>query len=335
MNILVRLPNWLGDIVMATGFIQELQRLAPESRIDVILKKELADLASFLPGVSRAYFFSKAQFPGLKGGLAFGRQIAAQQKYDLFFSLPDSFSSALVGWASGSRRRVGFRKEFRSMLLSHAYPKPKGRHRVEEYVHLLERYFGYEATAIRVGLAEKPTVEEGGTAYGSAGAKIVLNFNSEAQSRRMPVEKAIRIVDRLRQATEGDLILVGSPKEAPFAEAIMQGLTDQRQVFSAAGQTSLPQLAQLIRSADLMVSTDSGPAHLAYSQGTPLLVFFGAGDETNTGPYHAEGAEVMRAPGVSCAACRSNTCRFGAPPCLLQLNEERIVARVQALLGQG
>lgn len=318
---------------MATGFVQELQRLVPEGRVDIILKKELSGLAAFLPGVSRVYLFSKSQYPGLKGALAFGRQIAAQRNYDLFFSLPDSFSSALVGWASGSRRRVGYRRELRSLLLSHAYSKPEGRHRVEEYVHLLERYFGYEATAIRVGLAVKPMAGEGGAAFGSAATKIILNFNSEAQSRRMPVEKAIRIADRLRQATESDLVLIGSPKEVPFVEAIRQGLADRRQVFSAAGQTTLPQLARLIRSADLMLSTDSGPAHLASSQGTRLLVFFGAGDETSTGPFHAEGAEVMRAPGVSCT-CRSNTCRYGVPPCLLQLDEDQIVSRALALLGQ-
>ena len=333
MNVLVRLPNWLGDVVMATGFVQELQRRVPEARVDVILKKELADLAGFLPGVSRVYLFSKSHYSGLKGALTFGRQIAAQRKYDLFFSLPDSFSSALVGWATGSRHRIGYRRELRSPLLSHAYLKPKGKHRVEEYVHLLERYFGYEAAGIRVKLGEKPGAGEGGVAYGEAESKIILNFNSEAQSRRMPVEKAIRIVDRLRKATVSDLILIGSPKEVPFVEAIWQGLADQRQVFSAAGQTTLPQLAQLIQSADLMVSTDSGPAHLAYSQGTRLLVFFGAGDETNTGPYHAEGAEVMRAPGVKCS-CRSNTCRYGVPPCLLQLDEEQIVSRVLALLGR-
>ncbi|CAN5918792.1 lipopolysaccharide heptosyltransferase II [soil metagenome] len=331
MNILVRLPNWLGDMVMATGFIRELQRLAPESRIDLILKKELADLAAFMPGVSRVYLFSKAQYPGLKGALAFGRQIAAQRSYNVFFSLPDSFSSALMGWASGSPRRVGYRKEFRSLLLSHAYAKPQGKHRVEEYVYLLERYFKVAVPDPQVKLSEPAQAGTAG-ALATQSPAIVLNFNSEAQSRRMPVEKAVRIVNRLRQETEAELILIGSPKEVPFVDQIMAGLQEGRQVRSEAGNTTLPQLAHLIRSADLMISTDSGPAHLAYSQGTKLLVFFGAGDEANTGPYRSPGAEVMRVPGMPCAAYHANTCKFGTPLCLLQLDEDLIVSRAQALL---
>jgi heptosyltransferase II len=332
MNILVRLPNWLGDVVMATGFIRELQRLAPDSRIDIILKKELADLAPFLPGVSRVYLFSKAQHPGLKGALAFGRQIAAQRSYNLFFSLPDSFSAALMGWASGSPRRVGYRKEFRSLLLSHAYDKPKGRHRVEEYLHLLEKYFKMAVPDSQVRLSE-PTLAGTDGVPAIQSPAIILNFNSEAQSRRMPVEKAVRIVNRLRQEIQAELILIGSPKEVPFVNQIMAGLLDARQVRSLAGQTTLPQLAHLIRAADLMISTDSGPAHLAYSQGTKLLVFFGAGIEANTGPYRSPGAEVMRVPGMPCAAYHANTCKYGSPPCLLQLDEDLIVGRARALLG--
>jgi heptosyltransferase II len=332
MNILVRLPNWLGDLVMSTAFLQELQRLHPESRIDVILKRELADLAPFLPGVSRVYLFSKAAYPGMKGSLAFGRQIAAKRKYHLFFSLPDSFSAALVGWASGSSRRVGYRKEFRSLLLTHAYGKPRARHRVQEYLYLLEKYFGYEASGPQVALSVPRGVGKVALWEGTS-PRIVVNFNSEAQSRRLPVEKAVRLVSRLQKEMPGEVILIGGPREVPYVSEIMAAVGPLAGVRSLAGQTTLPELAHLIRTANLMISSDSGPAHLAYSQGTKLVVLFGAGDESNTGPFRAEGAEVIRVAGLPCAPCRSNTCKFGSPKCLLQIDEDLVVNRAKALLN--
>ena len=105
MKILVRLPNWLGDLIMSAAFIEQLQKVYPGSEISVIIKKGLEKLLTFFPVVKNQFIFSKQEFPGLKGAFCFGKIIKAQEKFDIYFSLPDSFSSALMGYATGAAIR--------------------------------------------------------------------------------------------------------------------------------------------------------------------------------------------------------------------------------------
>ncbi|WP_347158057.1 glycosyltransferase family 9 protein [Pontibacter chitinilyticus] len=327
MKILVRLPNWLGDMVMSTGFLVELRRTFPEAAIDVILKKEYSGLAAFLPAISAVYPFSKAEYPGLRGLLRFGRQLAAN-KYDLFFSLPDSLSAAVMGLATGAKVRVGYRKEGRSLLLTHAYAKPVAHHRADEYVYLLEQYLGYPLEKVPVRLEVKPTAKAA-----AQQPTVILNFNSEAQSRRMPLPKAVAMYQALHQQLKAQFVLIGGPKDATFSERIMAQAGNPPNLASIAGKTSLTALVEALAAADLVVTTDSGPAHVANSLNKKMIVFFGAGDEANTGPYNREVAFVMRVPNLVCAPCRSNTCRFGEPVCLAQQSEAQLVRHAVALLA--
>jgi len=112
MKILIRLPNWLGDVVMSTAFVGAVNRHYPEALVDVIIKKELGGIVSLIPGLNRVHLFSKQEHPGLAGVYRFGKTLQAE-KYDLFFCLPDSLSSALMGCATKAKKRIGFGKEGR------------------------------------------------------------------------------------------------------------------------------------------------------------------------------------------------------------------------------
>ncbi|HEX2682919.1 MAG TPA: glycosyltransferase family 9 protein, partial [Ferruginibacter sp.] len=134
MNILIRLPNWLGDMVMSTAFVEAVKEQFPHATIDLVAKKGIDFLLDHFPEHGQRYIFSKEEFKGMLGARKFGQQIKAQKKYDIFFCLPDSFSSAVMANASGATTKVGFKKELRSVFLTHAYQKPKNLHRVQEYI---------------------------------------------------------------------------------------------------------------------------------------------------------------------------------------------------------
>lgn len=307
MKILVRLPNWLGDVVMASGFLQQLPRFFPGAEVDVIIKKGLEDLLSFLPPVRRSYIFSKEEQKGLGGLWRYGRRLGKAERYDLFFSLPDSFSSAFIGYATGARQRIGYRKEARHILFTRGFKKPAGLHRVHEYIYLLERFTGRAAEGVEVRLAH----DRPGQDY------LVININSEASSRRLTQAKAVSVVNRVRAAVTLPIYLVGAPKEAPFVEAVLNEVLNPQGITSLAGKTDLKELVNLLAGARLLLSTDSGPAHLANAAGTPTIVLFGAGNENNTAPYHREQLTVMRLGKLSCEPCVKNVCmQFTEPQCL-------------------
>lgn len=318
MKILIRLPNWLGDVVMSTAFINAARQVYPGALVDVVIKKELGGIASLIPGLHTIHHFSKQEFNGLGGVYRFGKSLRSE-KYDIFFCLPDSLSSAIMGWACKAKKRVGFNKEGRFFLLTNSYKKPQNIHRVDEYVSLLQQFTGRQIDQKIVALSID--------GLSSAENTMVINFNSEATSRRMPVDKAQRIINTLTNTfTATRFILAGSLKEAEFVDDIINGVENSNRLENHAGKTDLKGLAQLMASAAVVLSTDSGPAHLANSVGTPTVVLFGAGNEHNTAPYNKQRLTILRAGQLVCEPCVRNTCKlYGIPKCMELLNEFEIV----------
>ena len=323
MKILVRLPNWLGDMVMSVGFINQLPHFFPGAAISVIAKKGVEDILHFFPATEHQFIFSKNEFKGINGAISFGKMISATEKFDLFFSLPNSFSAALVGFASGAKKKVGYKKEMRQLLLTDAFSKPKNIHRVEEYVQLLELFSGDKAGAINVSLQH----------HFQKKGHVVVNINSEATSRRLTVTKAVELLNVLRSKINQKIILIGAPKEKEFVDNVFFQLHDNSNIENASGKTSLLQLAEVLSSAQLMLSTDSGPAHLANALGTHTVVLFGAGNEKNTAPYNQNLRTIIRLGQLSCEPCEKNICtRYDTPQCLERLDSTLIIEAVKMQL---
>ncbi len=287
MKILIRLPNWLGDVVMSTAFVRAVEQIYPGAAVDVIIKKELSGIAALMPGISKIHPFSKQEHRGLKGVYRFGKSLRPE-KYDLFFCLPDSLSSALMGWATGAKKQVGFAKEGRFFLLTKSYKKPANLHRVDEYISLLEQ-FTSKKISDRVVKLEARNIEH-------ANNLVVINFNSEAESRRMPVDKGTHLLNTLTNSFQSvRFVLVGSAKEAEYVGQLLKNSENSDRLENYAGKTNLEGLCNLMASAKAVITTDSGPAHLANSLGVPTIVLFGAGNEHNTAPYNKELLTIIRA----------------------------------------
>jgi heptosyltransferase II len=320
MNILIRLPNWLGDMVMSTAFVQAVKDQFPNATIDLIAKKGIDFLLDHFPAHGQRFVFSKEEYKGLSGARKFGKMIRAQKKYELFFCLPDSFSSAIMGHAIAARERIGFKKELRSVFLTHAYQKKKNIHRVEEYIDLLQQFIKKEIIIPPVKLQSAAAEKKNA---------LIININSEAVSRRLPKEKAISIITAVRNKINNEIILVGSPNEAAFVEEIFDALPNKNSITNMAGKTNLTGLVNLFGNCTAVLTTDSGPAHVANALGANTVVLFGAGNENNTAPYNKNNRTIIRLGLLPCEPCVSNTCKvYGIPQCLVQLDENLIASAV-------
>lgn len=324
MKILVRLPNWLGDLVMSTAFLHALKEKYPHADIHLIVKKELCSLAGMMPHHT-IHPFTKKENSGLNGVFAYGKPFR-RYNFDLFFCLPDSFSSAVMGWASGAKNRIGFKKEFRIGLLNKTYQKPVNYHRTDEYLFLLEQYTGETVFKRQVEIASTTTVEQS--------KLLLINFNSEALSRRLPLAKAAILLMEL--ATKFDTYtfgLIGSEKEADFVKALVKFIPERVKTINYAGQTDLISLTKLISSAAALLTTDSGPAHLANALHVPCVVLFGAGNEHHTSPYNKENLSVIRYGKLACEPCVKNKCvLYDIPKCMELLDEKRIIENLKLYL---
>jgi lipopolysaccharide heptosyltransferase II len=325
MRILIRLPNWLGDVVMSTAFINAAKQCYPDALIDVIIKKELAGICTLIPGLQNVFPFSKQENKGIQGAYRFGKTLVS--KYDVFFNLPSSLSSVVMVWASGAKTRVGFNAEGSFFLLTDQYKKPKNVHRVDEYISLIEQYSGKIITERKVALTVDHDIRH-------IDNEVLINFNSEASSRRMPVEKAKAIINLLtHHFKKVSFTFIGSAKESAFIEDITGTAHNKDRIRNLAGKTDLVGLSRLMAESAAILTTDSGPAHVANAVGTPVIVLFGAGNEFNTAPYNKQNLNVLRYGRLNCEPCLKNACElYGVPKCMELLDELQIINALSVYL---
>jgi ADP-heptose:LPS heptosyltransferase len=223
-----------------------------------------------------------------------------------------------MAFATGTEKRIGYKKELRSLFLTDTYTKEKGQHRVKDYITLIEKFSGKKSTSSKVQLIHNFKKEN----------YIVVNINSEASSRRLTLNKATEIINSLRSSLIEPIILIGAPKEKGFVDEVYNNLAVKNSIQNKSGKTNLAQLAELMASASLVLSTDSGPAHLANALGTQTIILFGAGNEFNTAPYN-ENRNIIRLGELSCEPCQKNKCvRYEIPQCLEQLSTKNICTTV-------
>jgi len=330
MRILVRLPNWLGDVVMSLAFVDALRNAFPGCVIDIIIKEELREIVSYYNNINEIIGFSKKKFPGLIGTYKFGKKISTKDKYDIFFCLPNSFSSAWMGFFTGSKIRIGYKKEFRNFLLTHSYKENTDLHRVEGYVNLLNSYKKIQISNISVALIKHTNRSN----LLPKGTNLLLNINSEAQSRKIPIEIAERLIIEINNKYDLNIILTGSKKDIPHMSQLEGKLNSLHSVYNYTGKTDLLDLIKIVSEADYIISTDSGVAHLGNAFSINTIVIFGAGDEKKTRPYNTKNLEIIRKYGLYCAPCVSNKCIYKQPICLTGLDIKQVLLKLDELIGK-
>jgi ADP-heptose:LPS heptosyltransferase len=223
-----------------------------------------------------------------------------------------------MGWGTRAKKRIGFNKEGRFFLMTNGYKRPSNLHRTDEYIDLLEQFAGKK-------IAERSVRLENKTA--NRNNQVILNFNSEAVSRRMPLDKGKQLIATLTATYKNiKFIVVGSPKEKEYVDDLLNNIGNNGQIENHAGQTNLEGLCDLIASSAAVLTTDSGPAHLANALGVPTIVLFGAGNEHNTAPYNKQFLTVIRAGQLGCEPCVRNTCKlYGIPKCMQLIDEFEII----------
>ena len=223
---------------MATAFVEATRQLYPGDVIDVIIKKELSSIAPMIEGINTIHVFSKQEYPGLGGVFRFGKTLR-DERYDIFFNLPASLSSAVMAWATRAKNRVGFTQEGGIFLLTNPYKKPIDVHHVDKYLTILEKFTGKTITDKHVWLnAQKPTDEP---------HRVLVNFNSEASARRMPLDKGKHIINTLTSTfPKTTFTFIGSPKEKEYVGQLLEGLENADRLENITGTTNLPQLSTIM-----------------------------------------------------------------------------------------
>ncbi len=314
-NIIVRMPNWLGDAVMATPVLQDLRSFYPHAKIAAMCQQNVASLISHDPHIDTVMAFKKPNGWIHRSQHRDIIEPISQAEFDLGILLTNSLSSAWWFWRGGVKERIGFAGNFRSWLLTKAVPFPEdveSRHLVLTYKALLEPlgipvsntsphlYVTGEARAqarellLRCGWDPARHCLIGvnpGAAYGSAKCWLPDRFKALTQ----------RLLDDPRHF----IVFFGDSTGASLIPEITEGFSER--VLNLAGKTNLRELMALIALCEVFLTNDSGPMHIAAALGTPLVALFGSTSDVKTGPY-GSGPKVVIHKHVECSPCYKRVC---------------------------
>ena len=340
-NLLVRLPNWVGDILMARPAVQALRARWPDVQLVGMARPPHAALAERLGVFDRI-----VPAPGGSGLARAAAVLAAARtlrslRVDTAVVLAPSFEAALVAWLGGAGRRIGHATDHRRLLLTDPVAPRAEAHRANEYLGLARILDAVERPtgALRLALTsdDRAYAARLFTTMGWQDDCLPLFVNPAAakKPRSWSAERFRTLVERLSETGLPIVVHDRPPFDAPSGWAARQGVALVR-------EATLPELAALLERCALHVGNDSGPAHLAAAVGTPTVTIHGPSSPGRTAPHAAVGGpHVAVSAAFGCSPCRerffeecpSPPSADGRPPCLVAVGVEEVAAAVRQVLA--
>ncbi len=285
MKILVRMSNWLGDVVLGTPALARLAELFPGSEIVVLAPPGIRDILLHHPAITR--FLDASIGDGTLAPFQLGNRLR-REHFDKAYLFPNSFSSALSAWWANIPERVGYAHDGRSVLLTDARPRDAqalSLHMVHYYLHLVEPdgTWGPEyRPSIHLTAGEQHWAED----YLQAHGEPVVGINPGAvggTAKRWLPERFAQLAARLVKARGARVVLFGNRTERLLTQEIARMAAVP--VINTAGETNLRQLAALMARCRWIVSNDTGGMHVADAVGARVLAIIGSTIHKNTRPF--------------------------------------------------
>jgi lipopolysaccharide heptosyltransferase II len=339
MRLGVFLPNWIGDVVMATPALRALRKhFGPEAHLVGVMRPYVAEVLAGESWFDETVVYAKQSAPdALSGREAVLRLRAA--KLDQILLLTNSFRTAWMAWRSGALRRAGIRGEGRGWLLTERTKQPIDAATglpwasIATYLHLAEA-IGCPAEPPRLELATVPADERAADAVwqrlGLPRGDDVVIFNTGGafgSAKNWPVEHFAELAQRIVADRKLTVLVNCGPKERDTARAIVAQASDPH-VVGLADETELPigLTKACIRRTRLLVTTDSGPRYLGIAFERPVVTLFGPTDPRLVESQYER--ETCLSLGLKCQPCMKRSCPLGHHRCMRDLTVDRVYAAV-------
>ena len=344
MNLALFLPNWVGDVVMATPTLRALRRhFGRPARIVGILRPALAELLAGTDWLDETWCFDPHGKHFQWGRMALVARMR-RERFDMAVLLTHSLHTALLAWLGGAKERIGYVRHGRGPLLTgKLYPQRDGRRirpasMVDAYLGLA-RAIGCPPESPRLELvateSEQAQAERVWRALDlrTDGRVIALNSTGAYGAAKVwPAEHCGTLAREIVRQLDHDVLVLCGPAERQAARDVVGYASSSRVVSLADQPVSLSLTKALLARSRLLVSTDSGPRHMAAALDRPVVTLLGP-----TSPVWIENPTVrgstVRAE-IDCLGCGRRTCPLGHHHCMRNLAPDRVLAAVAQQLDQ-
>lgn len=338
-NIIIKMPNWLGDAVMATPVLSDVRSKWPQAKLTAMCQSNIEPLLAGNPHVNEIFSYKK---PSGWIHRAWHKDVIVplqHGEYDLGILLTNSLSSAWWFWKGHVKNRIGFAKGIRGLFLDKAIPFPKNcarQHLVHTYKMLIEQIgIPLSATSPKLYLSEeeKKTAAELLKRYGINQDDIIVGINPGAaygSAKCWLPDRFKEVTKKLLEKPNLYVLFFGDYNGKPLVDQICKDMPER--VLNLAGKTKLRELMALINACSLFLTNDSGPMHIASALHVPLLALFGSTSQIKTGPYN--GGQVIHKH-VECSPCYLRTCPKPDFPCMTRISSDEVLDELKKMIEEG
>jgi lipopolysaccharide heptosyltransferase II len=350
--LLVRL-RLIGDVVFTTPILRALRRRHPDARLTYVVEPHAAPVVVGNPHVDEVIVTSKPDAPGrLAADFRLARRLRAD-RYDVVLDLHGGPRSALLAWATGAPRRIGYAVSGRSWMYTERVPRDRRlrpRHSVVNQWDLLGP-LGFDPPDPERDPTEMPVTSAAAEAVAATLVSanvdaerdrvIVLHVSAGNPFRRWPATSFVRLIAALVRAEPGRrVVVVSGPSEHEAARRI--GGEARAELGADAGRVvdhvdfDLAELRALMDRAALFIGGDSGPLHVAGTTGVPIVGLYGPTLAARSAPWRPARfvTESIEVPDLACRPCDQRHCEPGDFRCLGSIAPARVAEAAERALAR-
>lgn len=349
VNILIVKTSAIGDVIHTLPALNALRRKYPEAQIDWLVEEAAADLVIGHKAVDTVLVSRRKAWvrdlkrgrvlTACKGVADFVKRLRATE-YDLLIDFQGLLKSGIFVGLARAKRKVGFGKgmehaEGSYIFLNEPIPPVNMDQHAAIRELLLLKAIGVESEEVvfdlPVGKEQREKVGQLLAAEGIDSAKVLVAINPMTtwETKHWRNERFARVADHLLNRGMA-VVFSGGPQDVRGIEEIRAAMTGK--AVSLAGKTTLKDLAALYERVNLLITTDTGPMHLAAAVGTPVVALFGPTAPWRTGPF-GSGHIILRAE-IACSPCLKKQCERGHA-CMEQTTVDQVVRATLTLLSGG
>jgi len=336
VNILIVKLSAIGDVIHTLPSLAAPRRLYPDAHITWVVEEAAAYIVKNHPYlneviVSQRKSWSKdIQNSNLLKPLFNMRSLIKElrrRRYDLVIDFHGLFKSSIIVLLSSGKRKLGYDslQELSGLFLNEKIPEDMNKHAVDRYLDF-PRYLGSNVINAEFILPINEKVEANTqlllNQYGLEDKNfIAINPVAYWETKLWDDDNFARLADLIKRNLKLDVVFTGSEKST--TERITSKM--ETEGINLGGQTTLLELACLYKKARFVITTDSGPMHLAAAVGTPVVALFGPTDPARTGPY-GEGHTIIRTD-LPCSPCFLKKCP--TKQCMKEILPEQVFTVVE------
>jgi heptosyltransferase-2 len=341
-RVVVRGTNWVGDAVMTIPALRELRRVLPHAHITLATRSWAEGLFADADFLDDLLIYDR----GPRDFKAVVRQTREWRKrgFDLALLFQNAFEAALIAATARVPLRMGYATDGRSALLTHALPLPEWReerHEIFYYLNIiaeLERVLygassGRERDAqltLNISETRKVKAREFLKSKGVLMDRPLVALcpgSTNSRAKRWPASSYAMLADRFVSRMGANILLIGASDEWEVSREVSERM--RHKPIMLTGQTDLAQAAAILSLTDVLITNDTGPAHIAAALNRPVLVIFGPTDPRTTRPYSPL-AEIIRRP-PECAPCMLRDCPIDHR-CMTAITPDEVFVRASLMM---